>query len=451
MANLMEHGGVNYTNYLQLDKILGAQELESEKDGQKVHDEHLFIIIHQAYELWFKQVIYEIDSVREIFSKDEVDERKMLEIVKRIHRVTLILKLCVDQFLILETMTPLDFMEFRDYLSPASGFQSFQFRLLENKLGVRPENRVRYNQENYMKVFGDHKANLLRIQESETEPSLQELLARWLERTPGLDSKCFQFWKMYKMAVDGTLANQRQELEEEKNEAKRKQLLDSLKKRQDLFNSIFDTSIHNALVARGERRMSHQALQGALMISFYREEPRFNQPFQLLNLLMDVDSLMTKWRYNHVMLVQRMIGSQQIGTGGSSGYQYLRSTLSDRYKVFIDLFNLSTFLLPRDSIPTLTRRMKHRLSLHDSKDNSGSRVTGSAANRIHPAPNDEDDDDDDDSPSLDDSDSRGDEDDEKNSSAARGGQVSAAASSPAVDNGNACLAAASGAYPKQKK
>ncbi|KAK4290449.1 hypothetical protein Pmani_036649 [Petrolisthes manimaculis] len=80
---------------------------------------------------------------------------------------------------------------------------------------------------------------------------------------------------------------------------------------------------------------------------------------------MDVDSLMTKWRYNHVMLVQRMIGSQLIGTGGSSGYQYLRSTLSDRYKVFLDLFNLSTFLLPRNSVPPLTRQMKSRLSIRE--------------------------------------------------------------------------------------
>ena len=63
-----------------------------------------------------------------------------------------------------------------------------------------------------------------------------------------------------------------------------------------MFNSIFDVKIHNAFMARGERRLTHKALQGALMISFYREEPRFNQPHQLLNLLMDVDSLLAKWR-----------------------------------------------------------------------------------------------------------------------------------------------------------
>merc|ERR1711970_1639998 len=85
-----------------------------------------------------------------------------------------------------------------------------------------------------------------------------------------------------------------------------------------------------------------------LMTTCYSEEPRFHQPHQMLIALMDIDSLITKWRYNHVMLVQRMLGSIQLGTGGSSGYQYLRSTLSERYKVFIDLFNMSTFLVPRN-------------------------------------------------------------------------------------------------------
>ncbi|XP_023348799.1 tryptophan 2,3-dioxygenase, partial [Eurytemora carolleeae] len=131
-------------------------------------------------------------------------------------------------------------------------------------------------------------------------------------------------------------------------------LLLNYRKKKELYDSIFDSEKHNSLVTRGERRFSYMALQGALMISLYREEPRFHQPSQILQSLMDIDSLITKWRYNHVILVQRMLGSAQIGTGGSSGYQYLRSTLSERYKVFLDLFNLSTFLIPRQLIPQLT-------------------------------------------------------------------------------------------------
>lgn len=121
--------------------------------------------------------------------------------------------------------------------------------------------------------------------------------------------------------------------------------LQDLENRKEVYESIFNPNVHAALVSRGERRFSHKALQGAIMITFYRDEPRFSQPHQILMLLMDIDSLITKWRCeqdvttifvyayntffadNHVIMVQRMIGSSQLGTGGSSGYQYLRSTL----------------------------------------------------------------------------------------------------------------------------
>ncbi|KAK2139728.1 hypothetical protein LSH36_1625g00000 [Paralvinella palmiformis] len=129
----------------------------------------------------------------------------------------------------------------------------------------------------------------------------------------------------------------------------------------DTYDSVSRPDTYNESLTRGEKRLSYKAFQGALMISLYRNEPRFHQPFQVLTLLMDIDSLMTKWRYNHVMLVQRMIGNK-LGTGVSSGYQYLRATVSDRYKVFIDLFKLSTYLIPREMLPSLNAEMKRCLS-----------------------------------------------------------------------------------------
>lgn len=103
--------------------------------------------------------------------------------------------------MILETMTPLDFMDFRGYLCPASGFQSLQFRLLENKLGVKTEHRVKYNQ-NYSRAFGKDDKAIDAIQKSETEPSLSDLVQRWLERTPGLELNGFNFWGKYKKAME---------------------------------------------------------------------------------------------------------------------------------------------------------------------------------------------------------------------------------------------------------
>ncbi|ODM97837.1 Tryptophan 2,3-dioxygenase [Orchesella cincta] len=359
--------GYLYGDYLQLDKVLGAQRLVSAENNRPVHDEHLFIVTHQAYELWFKQILFEVDSVRTLFIKSELDERLMLEILKRMQRCVLILKLLVDQVMILETMTPLDFMEFRHYLSPASGFQSLQFRLLENRLGVKQEHRARYNKDHYMAVFSDEPSTAL-LKSSEEEPSLCDLVQRWLERTPGLEETGFNFWEKYRNVVETLLANEEAAVAKETNDKLKEVLNYNAKKRRELFESVFDETTHNAFVKRGERRFSHKALRGAILITFYRDEPRFNQPYQLLSSLMDIDALITKWRYNHVLLVQRMLGSMQLGTGGSSGYHYLRSTLSDRYKVFLDLFNLSTFIVPRDCVPQLTNQMKYRLSLVEAVD-----------------------------------------------------------------------------------
>ncbi|KAH8364933.1 hypothetical protein KR200_004778, partial [Drosophila serrata] len=351
--------GKIYGEYLMLDKLLDAQCMLSQEDKRPVHDEHLFIITHQAYELWFKQIIFEFDSIRDMLDAEVIDETKTLEIVKRLNRVVLILKLLVDQVPILETMTPLDFMDFRKYLAPASGFQSLQFRLIENKLGVLTDQRVRYNQK-YSDVFSDEEARNA-IRSSEHDPSLLELVQRWLERTPGLEESGFNFWEKFQESVDRFLEAQVQSAMQEPVELAKNYRLMDIEKRREVYRSIFDPAVHDALVRRGDRRFSHRALQGAIMITFYRDEPRFSQPHQLLTLLMDIDSLITKWRYNHVIMVQRMIGSQQLGTGGSSGYQYLRSTLSDRYKVFLDLFNLSTFLIPREAIPPLDESIRKKL------------------------------------------------------------------------------------------
>lgn len=351
----------NYQEYLMLQRLLKCQVLQSAEAGKAVHDEHLFIITHQAYELWFKQMLFEIDSVRDTFASPSMNESRMLNVINRLQRVSLILKLLVDQFVILETMTPLDFLEFRQHLSTASGFQSLQFRLLENKLGVKQENRVKYNQQHYMKVFSDEESVKM-LMESVEQPSLLLLLEKWLERTPGLQRHDFRFWQAFEIAVGRWLDETIYQPYIEETDPKMKEtLMAEYQKQKDSFDTILDPIKYNTFIERGERRLSHKAFQGALLISLYRDEPRFHQPFQVLTLLMDIDSLMTKWRYNHVMMVQRMIGSK-VGTGGSSGYHYLRSTISDRYKVFLDLFNLSTYVIPREYIPPLTMSMKRTLS-----------------------------------------------------------------------------------------
>lgn len=121
----------------------------------------------------------------------------------------------MDQVPILETMTPLDFMEFRNYLSTASGFQSLQFRMIENKLGIKPEHRVKYNK-TMSETLGANPATLKQLELSLNEPSLSDLVQNWLERTPGLEADGFNFWVKFQKSVDILLRDEELEAEVKK-------------------------------------------------------------------------------------------------------------------------------------------------------------------------------------------------------------------------------------------
>ncbi|CAF0885374.1 unnamed protein product [Brachionus calyciflorus] len=365
---------VNYNDYLKLDKILDAQYPESTKYGHPAHDEHLFIVVHQAYELWFKQLIFEIDSIRDLLGKPIVDERCLLVVVQRLQRINLIWKLLNDQISVLETMAPTDFLDFRGYLSTASGFQSVQFRLFENKLGLAEHLRIKFNQQKYDYLFTDSETKE-KIRKSVEETSMLKLIEAWLERTPGL--VCFEhhengdkveynyLLKEYEIGVNNYLKDTYlKAAQEETDEEDRKSLIDEYKKTLDAFGTIFDKEKHDKLIERGERKLSHKALWGALMIWLNRDEPRFHLPYQMLSLLTDLDAIMNRWRYNHALLAQRQVGNKS-GTGGSSGYSYLRSTASDRYKIFNDIVNLSTWLIPKEYLPKLNEDLKKRLNTFD--------------------------------------------------------------------------------------
>ena len=170
---------LNYSDYLQLEKILSGQELMSAKRGTPAHDEMLFIIVHQVYELWFKQILHELDSVITIFKQDSIIESDVSFVVLRLQRIIEIQKILIDQIRVLETMTAMDFLEFRDDLFPSSGFQSAQFRLMENKLGLLNDHRIMYGGKDYTSVL--KKKEKSTVQNSEQEKSLFELLESWLE------------------------------------------------------------------------------------------------------------------------------------------------------------------------------------------------------------------------------------------------------------------------------
>jgi tryptophan 2,3-dioxygenase len=356
---------VEYSEYLQLGALLGSQRLKSVELGRPAHDEMLFIVVHQAYELWFKQILHELDSVLGLLRADSVDERSIGVAAARLDRIVEIQKLLVDQLRVLETMTPLDFLDFRDMLVPASGFESVQFRLIELKLGLRPAARVPLVRAQTPPALLEQRRAL---QAAESAPTLFQLVERWLERTPFLDLPGYQFWQSYREAVTRMLDSDRRTLEQNPHvsaEQRQAQIADWDSTRQS-FLSLFDEAAHARLQAEGQRRLSLKATLAALFIHLYRDQPILHLPFRFLTALVDIDELLASWRYRHALLVHRMIGTK-IGTGGTSGHRYLLATV-ERHKVFTDLYNLSTFLISRSALPALPPEVERRLGFHYPRD-----------------------------------------------------------------------------------
>jgi tryptophan 2,3-dioxygenase len=325
-----------YHDYLQLDKILNAQSPESCKQNLPAHDEMLFIIIHQAYELWFKQLHHEMDSVLIIMKKPALNDNspELQTVVHRLNRVAVILRVLVHQVDILETMTPMDFLDFRDILRPASGFQSWQFKELEAKLGLKFQHR--FGQEYYISKLRNEHIDI--IKKAESEKSLLELINTWLERMPLAPSydeeEKESFWIDYRSCYQNSLA-------------------DVEKDNLYSYNKIFFESGYI------QRSLTAKACRAALFIMLYRGYPLLQLPFQLLNALLEIDEQLSSWRYRHMNMVHRMIGTR-IGTGGSSGKDYLKAA-ADKHYIFKEITELNSFLIERRKLPVLSYELEKRL------------------------------------------------------------------------------------------
>jgi tryptophan 2,3-dioxygenase len=324
---------VYYSEYLQLDKILNAQMPESEKEGIRADDEMLFIVIHQAYELWFKQILHELGIVRRVFAQENIENNTadIYNSVHRLKRICRILEVAVQQMGVLETMTPLDFLDFRDLLRPASGFQSIQFKMIEATLGLQYEQR--HGKAYYLSQLTP--ADVERVKSAEQELSLLVLIDKWLARMPFVNNPEYwgehnagTFWMKYREAYTGSLS----EME-----------MQNVK----VFDAIFiDKDNYPA-----GRSFSAEASRNAMFIMLYRDQPLLQLPYELLNTLLEVDELLSMWRHRHIHMVQRTIG-KRVGTGGSTGAEYLRGAADSHY-VFKELAELTSFLLPRNMLPVL--------------------------------------------------------------------------------------------------
>jgi tryptophan 2,3-dioxygenase len=356
----MEDKKMYYRDYLGLEKVLTAQEPESFKPGnQPAHDEMLFIIIHQAYELWFKQILFELDYVMGVFGKSKIDDNSEdLNLVRhRLNRVTKIIELLNHQVEILDTMTPLDFLEFRNLLTPASGFQSLQFRLIEARLGLTMEKR--HNKDYYKRTNegGFESKDYSSINKVEEEKNLLSLVNNWLERMP-----------FFKIEYWGTSGNGQQTTEEHPFwKDYREDYKASLTEREALKLKDFDYTffekkgdLTEEQLAMLKPALSPAAMRAGLFIMLYRDFPVFQTSYQILDSLVEIDHQFATWRHKHLVMVRRMIG-MRMGTGNTSGSGYLEGALNKHY-VFKDIAALSTFLIERKKLPKLPAELIKKLS-----------------------------------------------------------------------------------------
>jgi tryptophan 2,3-dioxygenase len=248
---------MTYADYLALDELLSAQRPLSD-----LHDEMLFIVIHQTKELWLKQMLRELDLAIDLVGRDSF--APAYKALSRVSRIQSVMTLSWD---VLATLTPVDYSRFRDVLGTSSGFQSAQFREVEYRLGLKDPG--------FLKHYTEGTAARVRLDHALAAPSLREASHAALERA-GFD-----------------------------------------------------------LAAKDEAAIS------AAWLQVYRDADRWFDLYQLAEKLVDLDDSLASWRHKHVLTVERIIGNK-MGTGGSAGAAYLRSTLSKR--VFPELWSLRTEL-----------------------------------------------------------------------------------------------------------
>jgi tryptophan 2,3-dioxygenase len=261
---------VTYGSYLKVHELLSLQQPLSQPAQ---HDEMLFIVIHQVYELWFKQLLHEIDKAEQAIDADQV--LVFQRIAKRMGAIQQVLTHQVD---VLETMTPVDFNTFRERLNPASGFQSHQFRVFECRLGCKDEV--------YLKFHATDPRALTALEKALAAPSLYDRILGMLARR-GLP-------------------------------------------------------VPPQILARDVRK-PYEPSEGVreAILKIYKESDRYYDLYSTMESLMDLDEGLLLWRYRHIAMVERMIGSRK-GTGGSSGVRYLSGTLTKRF--FPEIWEVRSFL-----------------------------------------------------------------------------------------------------------
>ena len=298
-----------YSEYLRLEELLKLQTGVEGETQNISNDELHFILVHQNFELWFKLVINELTCTRNILSSDYVEETKLPQAVHHMERVIETFKLMSQQWRVMETLEPQDFLNFRDELGTASGFESFQMREMESLMGSK---------------WIDGKL----IGKLETSNSLYDVTCEWLERTP----------------IQGSVYGS---TSDEKN------VDDFIADYLLAHKKLYPDTNKDAVNFFEEESSLRRRRAGLVFIESYRELPLLAWPRKLISTLIELEQSMILWRTSHARMVERMIG-RRIGTGGSSGVDYLDMTT--KYRVFVDLWAVRSILIKKEALPELKNK-----------------------------------------------------------------------------------------------
>jgi tryptophan 2,3-dioxygenase len=360
---------VNYWDYIKVEELLG---LQGGVDGEeKSNDETLFIVVHQIYELWFKLVLRELTAARDLFHQNPVPDMALANAVRSLRRVVVILEQAAMHFRVMETLTTRDYLEFRDGLIPASGFQSAQMREIEILLGLSDAQRIPLGREgSYREALrsadGSASPATRRVEARIAGgPTLKHVLDDWLSRTPvGPDDD----------AADKFLADfvgaHRQEIERRVEIARTKTAMSEADlgelreryRREVEFSERFLTA-EDVDAGPEEKRRRRRVRAALVFLESHRELPRLAWPREVIDTVVALEQALVMFRQRHARMVERIIG-RRIGTGGSSGVEYLDQTAL-KYRVFEDLWAVRTLLLRKPCVPDIENVDDYRFRVED--------------------------------------------------------------------------------------
>lgn len=360
----MSRKPTTYWDYIKVEELLALQTGTATSEEGLSNDEVLFITVHQIDELWFKLILRELVSARDLFAQEHVPDTAMAAAVRGLRRTQQLFSQVANHFELMETMTTRDYLAFRHKLDSASGFQSAQMREIEIIMGLKLTQRIALGSETYLQALqnpdGSSSPALHRVQQrlQQASPSLRDAIWEWLYRTPIEGSNptsendeqvIGNFIARYLQAHANELA-----LISERAILQTQHPDDRMRLQQHCDNNIQEARsyLYAQDLPEADRKKHSRIRAAVLFIESYRELPLLAWPREVLDSIVALEQSFVIFRQRHARMVERMIG-RRMGTGGSTGVDYLDQTAL-RYRIFNEVWTARTLLLPKRALPPIS-------------------------------------------------------------------------------------------------